>query len=107
MTRSDEIRDILVGDMAREAWPTGEAETLLVTARNDRYAINLPRRDGPVLQIVRSWDPARVKRGARAQYREQAATFAERWDPAYGFNAEVPREKPPFWAFRIDEEDRP
>lgn len=77
----------------------------LVVAKNDNYTISRPLPDGRTLRIVRSWDPIRLQRGERSQYRQHAAHVAALWE-GYGFSNDIPAEKPPFWAIRVDEEAR-
>lgn len=73
---------------------------------SDEYALHRPLPDGGVERIERPWDPIPVRPDERAQYQERAAAFAERWDPAFGYGSDIPKSKPPYWAFRIDEEGR-
>lgn len=81
-------------------------EGYVVMGSNDDYALYRPLSDGRTLRIERTWEPIPVKRDERAQYRVRAETYAERWDPAYGFGSDIPSVKPPFWAMRVDEEGR-
>lgn len=75
----------------------------LMVARNDEYAFHRPLPDGKVLRIERPWEPVRVKHKERAahqlienHYSQRAKVRAER----------VSTEKPPWWAFWGDEEER-
>jgi hypothetical protein len=78
----------------------------LMVARNDRYAIHRPLRDGRVLRIERLWEAVPVQRAERAQYRARAEAYSRRYGTSYGFGADIPAEKPPFWAIRVDDEGR-
>ncbi len=78
----------------------------LVVARNDRYAITRPLRDGRVVRIERSWSPILVERDERSQFESSAEHVTELWAGRYDFSTNIPDTKPPFWTFWIDDDAR-
>lgn len=76
----------------------------LVIGRNSAYAFSLPRPDGKVLRIERSWEPAPVGRQERAEW-EALVTHAERRGSNRG-GTSIPDRKPPYWGFWVDQEAR-
>ena len=76
----------------------------LVIGRNSVYAFNLPRPDGSVLRIERSWQPAPVGRRERSEW-ETLVAYAERQGGNRG-GTSIPARKPPYWGFWIDQEAR-
>lgn len=66
-----------------------------VTARSDKYAIDLHRPDGTVLRITRTAHPVSVKRGERLANEEEVYAAMRQVDPEWRWNGPaIPTTKP-------------
>ncbi len=74
----------------------------MVTARNDRYALTRPLRDGRVLRIERPWEPVDVEPDERRQFEAGAKQMKELWAGRYDLSTDIPDSKPPFWGLWVD-----
>jgi hypothetical protein len=77
----------------------------LVVGQNEEYTLFRPLADGRTLRIERSWDPIRVKRQERVAYQTLEDHFSTRRPRNYP-STRVSSQKPPFWEFWVDDENR-
>jgi hypothetical protein len=75
----------------------------LLVAQNTSYVFHRRQDDGRVVRIERPWEPIPVQRGERRAFQEVEDHLSERTDSD---PVKIPRHKPPWWGFWVDQEDR-
>ncbi len=79
----------------------------MVGGVSDRYAIDLFRRDGPVLRIERLHDPVPVTAGERENQEERTRWGMRRTQPDWTWNGPpIPDHKPPFRNLYVGKDGR-
>lgn len=76
----------------------------MIEAESGEYLITRRQADGSEIRIQRRYEPIRVERAEREQYRENARHFRDLNGSRY--NDAVPDTKPAFWALVVDGESR-
>lgn len=79
-------------------------EGYLVTGRNSAYTLDVPLRDGGVVRITREWSPVPVSPAERAAREALAGHYNTRFN--LSLRSHVPTQKPPYWAFWVDQGGR-